>query len=80
LKNVDCDFVVLAALNRGYRFGKAKGVGVAKGKEPPRFYCFPIDLVKTVRRLEGWNKVHIKKIADLHQYENAWHLIRNFVG
>lgn len=45
IKNFGCDFVVLVALNRGYRFGKAKKVEEETGRKSPQFYCFPIALV-----------------------------------
>jgi hypothetical protein len=43
LKNFECDFVVLAALNRGYSYRKQ----IAEdGRRPPELFVFPIEILK----------------------------------
>jgi hypothetical protein len=80
IKNFDCDFVVLVALNRGYRFGKAKSESPEDGRKPPQFYCFPIEVVSSAQnKTDKWGKVHIRKISKLESYESAWHLVSQFL-
>ena len=78
LKNLDCDFVVHVALNRGYRFRK-KGKGDENEIQPPDFYIFPIDIISTARNEKGWNKVNIRKVDALDFYLNNWKLIKDFL-
>jgi hypothetical protein len=40
MRQFDCDFVVLAVLNRGYRYRK-KATETDSGVRPPEFYVFP---------------------------------------
>lgn len=81
LKNLDCDFVVHVALNRGYRFGKKKRVlNDDSGVKPPCFYVFPVDILLKARRDDGWNKVQIKKLDNLENYIDNWGLISNFLN
>lgn len=82
IKNFECDFVVLAALNRGIRFRKARSDADGKnGRKPPQFYCFPVDVVRQAQNpADTWGKVPIYKIANLNSYEEAWHLIRAFIA
>ena len=76
INNFDCDFVVLAALNRGYRFGRT-GEGSDSGRSPPRLYCFPVGLVRAAQSpTDKWGKVSLGRIPDAEQYVEAWHLIR----
>jgi hypothetical protein len=74
--------VVLAALNRGYRFRKVKnGAESNEGRKPPQFYCFPTDVVKKAQNQgDKWGKVPIYKIDNLPHYEEAWFLIRDFLA
>jgi len=78
LKNLDCDFVVHVALNRGYRFGKKKNIK-DNGIKPPTFYIFPIDVIVKARKDVGWNKVQIKKVENLEMYIDNWSLIKSFL-
>jgi hypothetical protein len=78
LKSLDCDFVVHVALNRGYRFNKNKGIE-GEGIKIPAFYIFPIDVLKSVRREKGWNKVNFKKLMNYEQYQDNWSLIKSFL-
>lgn len=76
IRNFDCDFVVLAALNRGYRFGRSGSA--ADGRSPPRLYCFPVDLVRAAQSsTDKWGKVALRRIPDAESYAEAWHLIRD---
>ena len=76
IRNFDCDFVVLAALNRGYRFGKASA-GPLDGRSSPRLYCFPVELVRAAHSTtDKWGKVSLSRIADVERYVEAWHLVR----
>ena len=79
LKNLDCDFVVHVALNRGYRFGKKNNVK-DNGIKPPTFYIFPTDIIAKARREVGWNKVQIKKVENLETYIDNWTQIKNYLA
>ena len=45
IKNLDCEFVVFVALNRGFSRLKKNG---DKGISDPEFYVFPISYIKKV--------------------------------
>lgn len=79
LKNLDCDFVVHVALNRGYRFGKKKNIK-DNGIKQPTFYVFPIDIISKARKDEGWNKVQIKRVEYLESYIDNWQLIKDYLS
>lgn len=79
LKNLDCDFVVHVALNRGYRFGK-KNNTKGNGVKPPTFYVFPVNVIAKARNEEGWNKVQIKKVENLEMYIDNWTLIKDYLA
>lgn len=72
IKNFDCDFVVIALLNRGSKDGKAE-------KKPPEFFVLPVDIAKKLPRTEGWGKVSFSKFPELEIYRDRWDLIRNFL-
>jgi hypothetical protein len=78
LKNLDCDFVVHVALNRGYRFGK-KNNKIDNGVKPPTFYVFPVDVIAKARNEKGWNKVQIKKVENLESYIDNWTMIKDYL-
>ena len=51
IKNFDCDFVVIALLNRGSKDGKAD-------TRPPEFFVLPVDVAKTYpERKDGGKSV-----------------------
>lgn len=79
LKNLDCDFVVHVALNRGNRFSKKKNT-VDNGVKPPEFYIFPTSVISKVRNEKGWNKVSIQKIENLNSYIDNWQLIKDYLS
>jgi hypothetical protein len=78
LKNLETDFIVHVALNRGYRFGKKNNVK-DNGIKSPTFYIFPVDVLKQVRNETGWNKVQIKKVENLENYIDNWNLIKEYL-
>ena len=78
LKNLDTDFIVHVALNRGYRFSK-KNRTDEDGIKAPTFYIFPVDILRQARNEVGWNKVQIKKVENLTSYIDNWNLIRDFL-
>ncbi len=79
LKNLDCDFVVHVALNRGYRFSKKNNIK-DNGIKPPTFYIFPIEIIAKARSEVGWNKVQIKKVENLEKFIDNWSLIKNYLA
>jgi hypothetical protein len=72
IKNFDCDFVVIAKLNRGSKDGRLDVL-------PPEFFILPVDVVLAVPRTAGWGKVSFRKIPDFERYRDSWHLIRDFL-
>ena len=79
IKNFDCDFVVYAALNLGYRFGRSVD-DPKKGRQPPRLYCFPVELVRAAQSpSDKWGKVSLTRIPEADSYVEAWHLIHEFM-
>jgi len=82
ISNYECDFVIFVALNRGYRYAKAKNkAGDNLGVMEPVFYVLPVDKVKTAQRQTAtWNKVYLKDIADAESTLNAWQQISHFLS
>jgi hypothetical protein len=77
IKNVDCDFVVLVTLNRGYTKPRRNG---DTGVRPPDFYIFPIDYVLQVRDPNNaWDKIKKGRMVGFEQYMNEWILIKDFL-
>jgi hypothetical protein len=72
IKNIDCDFVVIAKLNRGSKDGKAAVL-------PPQYYILPVDVIRDVPRTKGWGKILFRDIKNLEFYLNKWSLIRVFL-
>jgi hypothetical protein len=50
INNFECDFVVVALLNRGSKDKKAE-------IRPPEYFIIPVDRVCALPRTEGWGKV-----------------------
>jgi hypothetical protein len=73
IKNFDCDFVVIALLNRGSKKGNAE-------IRPPEFFVLPVDIARKLPRTEGWGKVSFSKFPELETYRDRWDLIRNFLA
>jgi len=72
IKNFDCDFVVIAKLNRGSKDGRSKVL-------PPEFFVFPVEVARAIPRTAGWGKVSFSKIPELETYRDRWDLIRDFL-
>lgn len=83
IKNVDSDFVVLVALNRGYRykFKNRKETGV----KPVEYFVIPIALVKkAIKQGRTWGnmpKVHLQYLdIDKSILKDNWSAIQKFLG
>lgn len=74
IKNLDCDFVVFVALNRGYR-SKSPRKSSGTGKAPPKFYVFPIGVLRDVPRTKGWGKLNLRNVKEPESYVDRWDLI-----
>jgi len=72
IKNFDCDFVVVALLNRGSKDGKSD-------TRPPEYFVLPVEVAKGLPRTEGWGKVSFSKFPELNSYKDGWELIRKFL-
>lgn len=72
IQNFDCDFVVIALLNRGSKDGKAE-------TKPPEYFILPVETAKALPRTEDWGKVSFSKFPELHSYRDRWELIRSFL-
>src|SRR5262249_7609170 len=88
IKNFDAEFVVLVALNRGYRYARARRAQrdpAHTGEQPPEFLILPMAVVKAVcESAPKWgsaSKVYMRRaIPDWNQYRDAWNLISNHLG
>ncbi len=80
IRSFDPDFVVLVALNRGYRYRRKTANGKA-GRSDPRFYVFPMGVVQSARNpSNSWGKVFLKHIEDVEEYVAGWEAIRAFLS
>jgi len=70
INNFDCDFVVIALLNRGSKDGKADA-------QPPEYFVIPVDVVQALPRTKGWGKVNFANFPKLQSYRERWDLIRS---
>jgi hypothetical protein len=78
INNFDCDFVILAALNRGYSKRKKS---VDSGIDDPEFYVMPVSYVLKVRDPNNnWGKIVRKRLKDIEQYKDRWDLISEFLS
>ena len=82
IKNFECDFVVLVALNRGYRYRKKKLIEKGDtGRKPPQLYVFPVDIIQVAQDPRSkWKKAFLSKIDDLDQYIENWTPIKAVLG
>jgi hypothetical protein len=74
LASLDCDFVVHVALNRGHRQGK---MTISDHVEDARLYVFPI--AACARARSSSNKINIRNIERVEEYEGNWTLISRFL-
>jgi hypothetical protein len=78
INNFECDFVVLATLNRGYDKVKKSG---DTGVRAPEFYVLPIAYVNRVRdRKNKWGKITRSRLKGIDKYKERWDFIRNFLS
>jgi hypothetical protein len=73
IKNFDCDFVVVAKLNRGLPWD-------ARAVKSPEFFVLPIGVVKRAPRSKGWSRITFNAIPHFHDYRDRWDLIRTFLS
>lgn len=69
INNLECDFVVLALLNRGSKDGKI-------APSPPEYFVIPVEVIAELPRTDGWGKITFSKFPELQSYRNRWNLIR----
>jgi hypothetical protein len=70
IKNFDCDYVVVVALNRG-----------PKRVREPEYWVLPVAEVEAAQRSEGgWEKAYLRDIEDADSYQAAWSLIDDFLA
>ena len=80
IRNFDSDFVVLVALNRGYRYRK-KRTGKRGGRAEPQFYVFPVEVVRAAQDPRSkWGKAYLRKIKNHRQYLGNWNLLKDFLS
>jgi len=72
IRNFDCDFVVVAKLNRGEKGGKGSVLA-------PEFYVIPVGVLGAAKRSVGWGKIEFRNIPDFGSYKGRWDLIRDFL-
>ncbi|HTM65418.1 MAG TPA: hypothetical protein VL093_03810 [Flavipsychrobacter sp.] len=78
INNFDCDFVVLVALNRGYKKQKKNG---ESGIKSPDCYVFPISYIRNLEKERSqFGKISKSKLSDLDSYKNRWDLIATFLS
>ena len=82
IKNFNCDFVVFAQLNRGFRYkNNLDPSRWSEGRKQPECYVFPTKVVRRHRdRKSKWGRVILKKIPDYKNYKERWDLIRSFLN
>jgi hypothetical protein len=77
IKNINCDFVIFVALNRGYGTPKKNG---DHGIAPPEFYVLPIEWVISVRDPKNaWGKIVRKRLAGIETFKDRWDLISSYL-
>lgn len=78
IKEIDCDFVVLARLNRGYRFAAAEKMTLPP--QDPEFYVLAADEAKTlvVVHETGWAKIRWLEHR-FEPYRRKWSSIQDFL-
>lgn len=72
IKNLDCDFVVVAKLNRGTERKPDEA-------SAPEFYVLPVAVVRRAPQSKGWHRVSFKSIPRFAEYRDRWELIRRFL-
>jgi hypothetical protein len=76
IKNIDCDFVVLVRLNRGYDYS-----GINKRNLPgedPEYYVLSAEDAKGLLAVRAWGKIlWVKEKFECHR--RRWDLIQDFL-
>ena len=79
IRNFECDFVVLVALNRGYRYRRKPKNGDL-GRKDPQFYVFPAAVVRAAQDPRSkWGKAFLNRMENPAQYLASWGLIKSFL-
>lgn len=79
LQNLDCDVVVLVALNQGVRYRKSRSSAMVS-KDTPDCFVVPIELLAGIRQPQGWNKVFLRALpGGPERYRNQWSVIRQYL-
>jgi hypothetical protein len=79
IRNFDCDFVVLAALNREYRYRKKKSAD-DDGRKAPQLYVFPVEVIKSAQNPKSkWGKAFLRNVDRPTQYLDNWDLVKTFL-
>ena len=73
IKNLDCDFVVVALLNRGSKDGRRE-------IRDPEYFVVPISVIRKVPRSPKWGRIDFKNIPGLENYRSRWDLIQEFLA
>tara|TARA_R110000822_G_scaffold56128_1_gene141913 strand:- start:4 stop:465 length:462 start_codon:yes stop_codon:yes gene_type:complete len=74
IKNLDSDFVVFVALNRGFSRPRKNG---ESGIQDPDYYIFPIKYIKKVRNENNsWGKITKSSLINKEQFIDNWDLIK----
>lgn len=77
IKNLDCDFVVLVTLNRGFKKIKKNG---DNGRMDPEYYIFPIGWINEIRNVKSkMGKIHRNRMMGYEMYKNKWEQITLFL-
>ncbi len=79
IKNLESDFVVHVALNRGRRFRIANR-GLDTDVRAPEYFVFPINIIKKYRNSDKRGKVTITNIPNYQSYKDAWEKISKFLA
>ncbi len=78
IKNIDCDFIVFVALNRGFSKTKKNG---DNGIHDPEFFVIPVSYIFRVRDPDNeWGKITRSRLAGIEQYKDRWDLISEFLS
>jgi hypothetical protein len=82
VKNFECDFIVLVALNRGFRYGKARGdQSSVEGEKAPAFYVFPTNVVRRALYSKSkWGKAVLRLIDNVERYKEDRTSIKDFLA
>lgn len=80
-QNVDCDFVVFAELNRGFRdYRRLIRLYTNVAVKAPRFFVFPAKILDPLVKVSGrWSKLRLSQVPNHDGYIERWDLIRKFL-